>query len=215
MQCTPSKLESVVHVHRVGESHHRESFSTMKNESTTGDRNLWMYLANGSVISGEQEVFQPVESIFTCDPLIGMEISFPADFQLGHEYVPVAKGVRVKIPARRTRSRDTPLSLSASGRNISQRRRHSLLNISSLVNDVASTESENSREDGRIQPRAKRASLPDMTNFSCHDRFAASLPSKNGKVDQLMPTPVKRKENGNRDFFFPLSSPGTSLRIVN
>ena len=129
------------------------------------------------------------------DPLIGTIICVPRSINLdrGTRRNSLLPGIT------RTISKDKPISMSASGRNVT-RRRHSLAEEVpfSVPISISPESSSNDVTDGaRIHSRARQESylsLPAMAS-SYEDRFAGSSTTMHGKVDKLLPTPVKRRRD--------------------
>ena len=180
--------------HDMGECHpHRESLSTMDDLCHTmllsesfGSDDL------GLAAKGEDDQ-ESVGSASTCeDPLIGITICIPKEFDL--DFAIRRKQKRIFPAVKRTMSKDMPISMSASGRNVSMRR-HSLNIPTSVPVSISSDDDE--VDDARIHSRARRESQLSLPAMACsyEDRFAGSSVSMKGKVDKLMPTPVKRRRD--------------------
>lgn len=142
---------------------------------------------------GENDKDSVGSAITRDDPLIGITICIPKDFDL--DFAPLRKQNPIFPAAKRTMSKDMPISMSASGRNVSMRR-HSM-DIVAYVPISRDSSDDDEVDDARIYSRARRESQLSLPAMACsyEDRFAGSSVSMNGKVDKLLPTPVKRRRD--------------------
>lgn len=173
---------------------HRESLSTIDD--------LCYMLSTSFESSDQLAEEQDGDDI---DPLIGSIICVPRNSSQD-----IGNRRNLLLPElSRTLSKDKPISMSASGRNVSMRR-HSLSEEvpASVPISISKENSKDETEDARIHSRSRRESqlsLPAMAS-SYEDLFAGSSTNVRGKVDKLLPTPVKRR----RDFVshtLPTSAP--------